>query len=77
MNVLDVDGTLRPEEWEAAGVYRVFAFQAPLDPAEVPPPPPAPLPPMAALVPHQAATVQHGFGYKASLTKADIADVLG
>lgn len=32
MGVLDVNGTMSPEEWEVCGVYRVFAFRKPLDP---------------------------------------------
>ncbi len=30
MGVLDAEGALSKEEWEVAGLYRVFAFQAPM-----------------------------------------------
>lgn len=36
MNVLDVEGTLSPEEWEVAGLYRIFAFRAPYPGEPVP-----------------------------------------
>lgn len=49
MSVLDCEGTLTQEQWDVAGLYRVFAFQKPHAgaaaavslPATVPPPPPA------------------------------------
>ena len=36
MNVLDIEGTITPEEWEVAGLYRVFAFRAPYPGESVP-----------------------------------------
>jgi hypothetical protein len=31
MRALDCEGTLSAEEWEAAGLYRVFAFRRPAE----------------------------------------------
>jgi hypothetical protein len=74
MNVLDVEGTIRQEEWEAAGIYRIFAFRL-AEPGELQSPPE--LPPMSVLVPAQVARAHPGFGYKASLATTDIADLMG
>lgn len=35
MGVLDVSGSLSPDEWAVAGLYRVFAFRAPMQGARV------------------------------------------
>lgn len=37
MGVLDVEGTLSLQEWEVIGLYRVFAFRAPMTGAKVDP----------------------------------------
>ena len=88
MRVLDCEGTLSPAEWEAAGLYRVFAFVRPAEGAPPPPPPAAQLPPWEALLPRDtvaayAARAAGGGGgaprplpYKAHLEPGDVRDTL-
>ena len=54
MGVLDIEGSLGSDEWEVAGLYRIFVFRAPLlAPAVSTSTPPADvLPPMSQLVMH-------------------------
>jgi mRNA (guanine-N7-)-methyltransferase len=78
MGVLDVEGTLSGEEWEAAGVYRVFAFRAPMTGAVVG----GELPTMATLHPEwPAGGAASGGGGRAKYARhlhvADIVDLLG
>lgn len=90
MGVLDCEGTLSADEWEAAGLYRVFAFQAPLHPAAVAEAVQqgsggasasarCTLPPLAQLVPPSQLRVAGGgpLQYLHRPTAGDIADLLG
>lgn len=72
MSVLNCDGTMTQEEWEVAGVYRVYAFQAPATPVS------SQLPSLAELVPEQARVAPvHGTPYKTYVEESDILDILG
>jgi mRNA (guanine-N7-)-methyltransferase len=80
MRVLDVEGTMTPEEWEVAGLYRVFAFQAPL-PGEAPPPSPLPpgthLPPPTSTGAAAGRRAPAGLAYQHHVGPNDIVDLLG
>lgn len=92
MKVLDAEGTLSPEEWEVAGVYRVFAFQMP-HAGEDSPAAPVRLAPGASLLPtgdqsqdagagdalssSAAKRAPPGFSYKSLIQAADLVDLIG
>lgn len=84
MRIFDCEGTLSPEEWEAAGVYRVFAFRRP-GPGEAPPAPVAPLPPWEDILPPErvaayaasAAARPQPVPYKYGIEPEDVRDTIG
>lgn len=91
MRVFDARGSMSPDEWEAAGVYRVFAFRAPVPGQPLPPSVrlsegqmaslAAALPPASVLVPGQRRLVPAHWGdagvpFTYPITSGDIFDAI-